>query len=111
MGLNVLGYQSDRLQRCHLAFGREGFSCLSPVLASRFFIAMQVRHSYNSSTNGVNFTYSRSHAFRYERQNKYSGFHNKIKLTTSALVSVRGYQLDHSGDEDWYSVLVLFCCS
>ena len=51
-GPNVLGYQSHLLQRCHSACGHEGSSHLSPVLAQRFFIAMQVQHSYNSSTNG-----------------------------------------------------------
>ena len=55
MGLSVLGYQSHLLQRCHPvtvnACGHEGSSHLSPVPALRIFIAMRVRHSYNSSTN------------------------------------------------------------
>ena len=33
MGLNVLGYQSHLLQRCHPACGQEGSSHLSPVHA------------------------------------------------------------------------------
>ena len=53
MGLNVLGYQSHLLQRCHHhpvivtvnACGHEGYFHLSPVLALRFFIAMRVHHS------------------------------------------------------------------
>ena len=54
-----------------------------------FFIAMQVQHSYNSSTNGcINFTYSRSHAFRYERKNTNPSL-VRIELTTSALAGVQ----------------------
>ena len=34
------------------ACGHKGSSHLSPVHALQFFIAMQVQHSYNSSTNG-----------------------------------------------------------
>ena len=43
-----LVYQSHLLQRCHPvdACGHEGSSHLFPVLAFRFFIAMQVQHSY-----------------------------------------------------------------
>ena len=46
----------------------------------------------------LNFTYSRSHAFRYGRQNKNPAL-TRIELTTSALVGVRGYLLDHSAIE------------
>ena len=61
----------------------------------------------NSSTKWLNFTYSRSHSFRYRRQNKNIAL-TRIELTTSALLiinvninraGVRGYLLDHSGDE------------
>ena len=65
---------------------------------------MQVQHSYKSSTNKLlNFTYSRSDAFRYERQNENPAL-IRIELTTSALASVRGYVLDHSGDEGLHRV-------
>ena len=59
---------------------------------------MQVQHSYNSSTNWLIFTYSRSHAFRYRIQIQILVF-TKIELTTSALVGVLGYLtiIDHSG--------------
>ena len=51
MGLSVLGYESHLLlQRCHPACGHEGSSNLSPVLALQNFTALQVQHSYNSST-------------------------------------------------------------
>ena len=36
----------------HPACGHKGSFHLSPVHALQFFIAMQVQHSYNSSTNG-----------------------------------------------------------
>ena len=80
MGLDVLGYQSHLLQRCHPACGHEGSSHLSPVLALRFLIAMmmQGQHSYNSSTNGsiLHFT---CHVLitlsRYGSQNKNLDFH------------------------------------
>ena len=84
MVLNVLSYHPVN------ACGHEGFSHLSSGLALRFFIAMQVQHSYN---------YSRSHAFRYGRQKKNPDL-TRIELTTCALAGVRGYLLDHSGDED-----------
>ena len=85
----------------HIACGHKGSSHLSPVHALQFFIAMQVQHSsYNSSTNQwLNFTYSRSHAFRYERKNTNPTLLVRIELTTSALTSrCAGYLLDHSGD-------------
>ena len=45
----------------------------------------------------LNFTHSRSHAFRYERKNTNPTL-VRIELTTS----VAAYLLDHSGDElDW----------
>ena len=46
----------------------------------------------------LNFTFSRSHAFRYERKNTKPTL-ARIELTTSALPSrCAGYLLDHSGD-------------
>ena len=59
---------------------------LSAVHALQFFIAMQVQHSYNSST--LNFTYSRTKSFRYERQNKNPAL-TRIELTASALAGVQ----------------------
>ena len=54
-----------------------------------FFIAMQVQHSYNSLVNQwLNFTYSRSHAFRYERKNTNPTL-VRIELTTSVLADVQ----------------------
>ena len=51
MNLDVLGYQSRlMMQRCHPACDQEGSFYISPVLASRIFVAMQVQHSYNLPT-------------------------------------------------------------
>ena len=65
-----------------------------------FFIAMQVQHSYNSSTNGwILRTYSSSHSFRYERKNTNPTL-VRIELPTSALLAgvQITYYIDHSGD-------------
>ena len=43
---------ADGPHNYHPACDHKGSSHLSPVHASRVFIAMQVQHSYNSSTNG-----------------------------------------------------------
>ena len=42
----------DEPHHYHHACGHKGSSHLSPVHALQFFIAMQVQHSDNSSTNG-----------------------------------------------------------
>ena len=89
---------ADGPQRCHPTHGHEGSSRLSRIHALRLLIAMQVQHSYNSSTNGSSFTYSRTNDFRYGRQNKNLAL-TRIELTTPALAGVRGYLLYHSGEE------------
>ena len=43
---------ADGPQLYHPGCGHYGSSHLSPVRALRFFIAMQVQHSYSSSSNG-----------------------------------------------------------
>ena len=43
---------ADGPHRYHPACGHKGSSHVSPVHALQVFIAMQVQHSYNSSTNG-----------------------------------------------------------
>ena len=43
MGLNVLGYQSHLLQRCHPACGHYGYSHLSPVLAYVFLSRCEIQ--------------------------------------------------------------------
>ena len=53
----------------------------------------------------LNFTYSRSHAFRYERKNTNPTL-VRIELTISALAGVQVTLLDHSEDEcrDWLPI-------
>ena len=48
----LISLVADGPHHYHPACGHEGSSHLSPVHALQFFIAMQVQHSYNSSTNG-----------------------------------------------------------
>ena len=55
----------------------------------------------------VEFTYSRSHAFRYGRRDKNDAL-SRIVFTTSSLVSMQGYPLDHSGDEVHQSIHDIF---
>ena len=49
---SLISLIADGPHHCHPACGHKGSSHLSPVHALQFFIAMQVQHSYNSSTNG-----------------------------------------------------------
>ena len=84
-----------------LAWGHERPSHLSPVLALYFFIAMQVQHSYSSSTNVRILLNSRSHAFRHGRNNTNSGSHKKRThdCRTTRMCTWLQYLLDHSGDD------------
>ena len=71
MGLNVLGYQSHLLQRCHPAgpaCGHEGFSHLSPVLAYDLLSRCKFNTLTPCQAMIFNFAHSRSHAFPYESQ-------------------------------------------
>ena len=66
-------------------------------------VPMFYRHTSSALLQLVNqwlkFTYSRSHAFRYERKNINPTL-VRIELTTSALAGVQvTYYLDHSGDD------------
>ena len=49
---SLISLIADGPHHYHPACGHKGSSHLSPVHALQFFIAMQVQHSYNSSTNG-----------------------------------------------------------
>ena len=49
---SLISLIADGPHHYHPACGHKGSSHLSPVCALQFFIAMQVQHSYNSSTNG-----------------------------------------------------------
>ena len=94
MGFNVLDYQSHPLQRCHPACGYEGSSHLFPFFAIWFFIAMQVQHSYNLSTHG------RILLTRVPKERIQIVVFTRIEFTITVLAGVRGYLLDHPGDED-----------
>ena len=48
---SLISLIADGPHHYHSACGLKGSSHLSPVHALQFFIAMQVQHSYNSSTN------------------------------------------------------------
>ena len=49
---SLISLIADGPHHYHPACGHKGSSHLSPVHALQFFIAVQVQHSYNSSTNG-----------------------------------------------------------
>ena len=107
----------------HLAYGRWASTCkvtnptncnvaILPVATKSLPISPQfspydvfLRCNYSTLATRQSrlfFTYySRSHAFRYRRKNKSSGFYKNLELTTSLLVGVRCYLLliDHSGNE------------
>ena len=99
MGLNGLGYQPHLLQRCYSACSHEGSFHLSPVLALLYFVAMLVQHSYISSTNGFFFITRVLTLSVTEKKKTQTMIFTTIELTVFALADVRGYLLDHSGDE------------
>ena len=103
MGPNVQDYQSSLLQRCHPACGHEGSSHLSPVLALQFFIAMQVNTLLTVRQPMVDFyllTFSRFPLRKKKHKNQTHDFR-----TSSC---VRGYLLDHPGDDGVYTADICF---
>ena len=79
---------ADGPHHCHPACGHKGSSHLSPVHALQFFYRDASSALLQLVNLWLNFTYSRSHAFRYERKN-----------TNPTLVRIEcaAYLLDHSG--------------
>ena len=75
---------------------------LSPVHALRFFIAMQVQHSYNSSTNGwILLTHVLTLSATEERK-KTNPALTRIELATSALAGVHvTYQTTRATRANW----------
>ena len=72
-GLNVLGYQSNRLKCCPPVCGDKGFSLFSTLLA--FEVLSRSKFStFASPQNKMLEVFSRSHASRYGSQNKISDF-------------------------------------
>ena len=89
---------TDRPRHYHPACGHKGSSHLSPVHALQFFYRDASSALLQLVNQWLNFTYSRSHVFRYERKNTNPTL-VRIELTTSVLPDVQlTYLLDHSGD-------------
>ena len=77
-----------RRERAREVCGHKGSSHLSPVHALHFFYRDASSALLQLVNQWLNFTYSRSHAFRYERKNTNPAL-VRIELTTSALAGVR----------------------
>ena len=80
----------------HPACGHKGSSHLSPVHALQFFYRDASSALLQLVNQWLNFTYSRSHAFRHERKNTNPTL-VRIELTTSVLADV---QLTYSGGKN-----------
>ena len=79
---------ADGPHHYHPACGHKGSSHLSPVHALQFFYRDASSALLQLVNQWLNFTYSRSHAFRYERKNtNYTLV--RIELTTSVLADVQ----------------------
>ena len=72
----------------HPACGHKGSFHLCPVHALQFFYRDASSALLQLVNQWLNFTYSRSHAFRYERKNTNPTL-VRLKLTTSALAGVQ----------------------
>ena len=88
---------ADGPHHYHPACGHKGSSHLSPVQALRFFYRDASSAFLQILNQWLNFTHSRSHAFRYEKKEHKS---NCAKNQTHDFRTSRcaGYLLDHSGD-------------
>ena len=93
MGLSSFSFSSNSLiadgpHHYHPACGHKGSSHLSPVHALQFFYRDASSALLQLVNQWLNFTYSRSHAFRYERKNTNPTL-ARIELKTSALAGVQ----------------------
>ena len=79
---------ADGPHHYHPACGHKGSSHLSPVHALHFFYRDASSALLQLVNQWLNFTYSRSHAFRYERKNTNHTL-VRIELTTSVLADVQ----------------------
>ena len=79
---------ADGHHHYHPACGHKGSSHLSPVHALQFFYRDASSALLQLVNQWLNFTYSRSHAFRYERKNTNPTL-VRIELTTSVLADVQ----------------------
>ena len=79
---------ADGPHHYHPACGHKGSSHLSPVHALQFFYRDASSALLQLVNQWLNFTFSRSHAFRYERK-KTNPTLVRIELTTSVLADVQ----------------------
>ena len=79
---------ADGPHHYHPACGHKGSSHLSPVHALQFFYRDASSALLQLVNRWLNFTYSRSHAFRYERKNTNPTL-VRFELTTSVLADVQ----------------------
>ena len=79
---------ADGPHHYHPACGHKGSSHLSPIHALHCFYRDASSALLQLVNQWLNFTYSRSHAFRYERKNTNPTF-VRIELTTSVLAEVQ----------------------
>ena len=89
--LSFISLIADGPHHYHPTCGHKGSSHLSPVHALHFFYRDASSALLQLVNQWLNFTYSRSHAFRYERKNTNPTL-VRIELTTSVLADV---QLTH----------------
>ena len=79
----------------HPACGHKGSSHLSPVHASQFFYRDASSALLQLVNQWLNFTYSRSHAFRYERK-QHKSYFGKNRTHDFRTSRCADYLLDHS---------------
>ena len=84
---SLISLIADGLHHYHPACGHKGSSHLSPVHALQFFYRDASSALLQLVNQWLNFTYSRSHAFRYERKDTNPTL-VRIELTTSALAGM-----------------------
>ena len=83
---SLISFIADGPDHYHPACGHTGSSHLSPVHALQFFYRDASSALLQLVNQWLNFTYSRSHAFRYERKKLNSGGKNRshdFRTTTS----------------------------
>ena len=95
---------ADGPHHCHPPCGHKGSSHLSSVHALQLFYRDASSALLQLVNQWLNFTYSRSHAFRYERKNTNPTL-VRIELTASVLAGA-AYLLDHSGDERLLQLII-----
>ena len=86
--LSFISLIADGPHHYHPACGHKGSSHLSPVHALQFFYRDASSALLQLVNQWLNFIYSRSHAFRYERKNTNPTL-VRIELTTSVLADVQ----------------------